>query len=374
MTTLDLRGRIIALSAGNPGDLLARGLWEEHIQELIVRLLRPLLQAQASLLYGGKMPESFRPENPWNEPINFTAALLQLLLGDRDTGRDQIDPPRLYVPVPCHKRTTINASIIAQWSDVCSFIHVSPEDYGITQEELDASSPIKPSDDSRKYLTDAGRQKQDKEFEAGILAYANAQSALEARGYSAMRRKICDTKQPFLCELLDRTDLKDPASNLKIINPLAHILIGGKTTGFSGIMPGIFEEALYAFDARKPIFLISEYGGAAAMLAGWLLNPPETCPPELTAKYYAALPKKPETPDYTKMLAGIGLLRGDTSLPITPDGAFDRLWQHIKSNSKSGCISALLNNGLDEKENRNLLASTSSEDICRYVWRGISRL
>ncbi|MFN0125084.1 MAG: hypothetical protein ACKV19_00160 [Verrucomicrobiales bacterium] len=36
------------------------------------------------------------------------------------------------------------------------------------------------------------------------------------------------------------------------MNPLAHILIGGKPTGFSGIMPGIIEEALKHLRRRKP--------------------------------------------------------------------------------------------------------------------------
>lgn len=373
-TSLKLHGQIIAVSAGNPGDALSRGLWEEHIQELLVRLLRPLLQAQVSLLYGGGIPKTFRPERPWAESINFTAVLLQLLLGDRDTGRCHCAPPRLYVPVPCHKRTTIDASTIAQWSDVCSFIHVSPEDSGISQEELDAAAPIKPCDASRKYLTDAEKQKQDEEFEAATLAFVNAQSALEARGYSAMRRKICDTKQSLTCELPDRADPEDPHSNVKTINPLAHILIGGKPTGFSGIMPGIFEEALCAFDAKKPVFLIAEYGGAAALLAQWLLHPPATRPLELTPEYYAGLTADTRKPDYSNMLAGFTLLPTDAPHRLTPAGLFDRLWAHIDSPRGSGRIATLLNNGLNEQENRALLESALSGGICRGIHQGISKL
>lgn len=371
---LDLRGRIIALSAGNPGDILSLGLWEEHIQEILVRLLRPLLQAQASLLYGGGMPKSFRPERPWDESINFTAVLLQLLLSDRDTGQGHLDPPRLYVPVPCQKRSTINASIVAQWSDVCTFVHVTPEDSGISREELVASAPIKPDDESRKYLTDAEKRKQDEEFVEKSASFAESQCALEARAYSAMRRKICDTKRPLTCQLPDRPDPKVPESNVRTINPFVHILIGGKPTEFSGIMPGIFEEALYAFDAGKPVFIIAEYGGAAATLAKWLLAPPETCPKELSPEYYEGDKTEQPKTTYQKMLAGFELLPANGPQLLAPAAAFEQLWGHIVSTRNSGGLAALLNNGLDDNGNRELLQARSSGDICRGVWKGIGRL
>lgn len=359
---LDLHGRIIALSAGNPGDLLAKGLGEEHIQELLVRLLRPLLQANASLLYGGAMPKTFRPERPWEEPVNFTTVLLQLLLGDRDTGKNHPDPPRLFVPVPCHRQPCITASLVAQWSDVCSFVQVSPEDSGITPEELDARAPNEPGAESG---VDPGED---------LEAFVASRCALEARAYSAMRRKICDRKHPLVCVLPDPPDSRDPSSAQRKVGTFAHIFIGGKLTGFSGIMQGVFEEALCAFNEGKPVFLIAEYGGATAALAKWLLDPPETRPVELTPEYHAALPAEAGKPGYSKMIAGLDRLPADTPLVLTPAEAFDRLWAHIQSARAEGGIAALLNNGLGEKENRDLLNAESSGNICRAVWDGISHL
>lgn len=46
----------------------------------------------------------------------------------------------------------------------------------------------------------------------------------------------------------------------------ARVLIGGKTSNFSGYIPGIFEEALYTLLEKKPIFLLGGFGGATEKL------------------------------------------------------------------------------------------------------------
>jgi hypothetical protein len=57
-----------------------------------------------------------------------------------------------------------------------------------------------------------------------------------------------------------------------------HTVIGGKRTGFQGRMPGVVEEAIYAIEATKPVFIAGGFGGSAADIAttlgldpdGWL--------------------------------------------------------------------------------------------------------
>ena len=366
----DLRGQIIALSVGNPGDVIDRGLWEEHMQELLIRLLQPILRAQASLLYGGRMPESLRPVAPWKESLNFTGALLQLLLSERDSAGLQgtnAEIPRLYVPTPCHRLSSLKPDLIALWTDICSFVSVPPEEAGLSTEELGAEPPSAPTSEQLKYLDDQRKSDLEETHRQTLKDYELSQEILATRGYSSMRRKICDTKAPLFCELPD-----GPEKNLrtKKIATLAHILIGGKLTGFSGIMPGIFEEALYAFDAKKPVFLISEYGGATALLANWLLNPPETRPLELTPDYYSAHPNHLKEPSYAQLLEGLKQLSQTPHL-ITPETIFDRLWNHIQSIQNPDSLSDLLQNGLNEQDNRALLEATSSGDICRKIWKGI---
>lgn len=65
----------------------------------------------------------------------------------------------------------------------------------------------------------------------------------------------------------------------------ARLVIGGKTTprsslnpkGYSGRLPGIVEEALYAVRAGQPLFIAGGFGGAAAVLAS-LLSPEAKLP------------------------------------------------------------------------------------------------
>ena len=62
----------------------------------------------------------------------------------------------------------------------------------------------------------------------------------------------------------------------------ARIIVGGKTTGYLGFMPGIIEEALYTLINSKPLFIIGGFGGASQSLAKLLLGQ-ET--EELTNEY-----------------------------------------------------------------------------------------
>lgn len=47
----------------------------------------------------------------------------------------------------------------------------------------------------------------------------------------------------------------------------ARILLGGRTEGYKGRMPGVAEEALLALEANQPIFLLGGFGGATRDVA-----------------------------------------------------------------------------------------------------------
>lgn len=47
----------------------------------------------------------------------------------------------------------------------------------------------------------------------------------------------------------------------------ARIVLGGRTVGFKGRMPGIAEEVLCSFDADQPVFLLGGFGGCARDIA-----------------------------------------------------------------------------------------------------------
>jgi hypothetical protein len=47
----------------------------------------------------------------------------------------------------------------------------------------------------------------------------------------------------------------------------ARVCLGGKTSGFSGRMPGVIEEALCTLELERPIYCSAIFGGASARLA-----------------------------------------------------------------------------------------------------------
>lgn len=48
----------------------------------------------------------------------------------------------------------------------------------------------------------------------------------------------------------------------KMLNPGCRICLGGKTTGYEGIEPGVIEEARLALEFDKPLYLMGGFGGA----------------------------------------------------------------------------------------------------------------
>ncbi len=362
-TPPDLAGEVVAISVGNSADVLRHGIGDEHINELLMRLLRKILRRQASILYAGSKPSALRPSTPWKERVNFTATLLNLLLTERDTGvvatpgKDGIPTPRLFNPIFWPDIKKITSQDIAQWTDICSFIKVPPEDAGVFPDQ-----PASSAEGFREQASAANEK----------------ELADKSRCLSHVRRLIC---KELHCVLPD-----DPITGnrkKRTLRTFAHIFLGGKILASSGIMPGIFEEVLHAFEARKPVFLLAEGGGAAGKLAGWLSSVPASRPRELTPEFYekqskdfaikrkalntlaAAAKKKPSNP--TLPLPPLPDI-------LTPDIAMERLWINIQKAKTPDGLKHLLNNGLDGQQNQDLLTCRNSRDICNHVWQGLNAL
>jgi hypothetical protein len=381
-----LSGSVIAISAGNSDDILSFGMGDEHVKELLVRLVRPIVSAGASLLYGGKMPESLRPEKPWGKRVDFMAALLQTIITERDSVKDASQttrPPRLFIPVAWHAASTIDAQKIALWTDICSFAPGQCEDSGIRTELL-PKSPVPPDEADLADDTPHERRERRQQYATGLAEYDRIELAKKALSISAMRRKICDTESPLLCRLPD-AGANDRDGRFRI-RTTAHILIGGKTRGFSGIMPGVFEEALYAFEAGKPVFLIVEGGGAAAMLARWLVNfkqRPKLPPADFKVDLYREATGKPS---YSNMLVGLKHEAFSSITSNPPGDALNELWKFVRQSRDPESLSQLLKNGLTPDDNFRLLYAArraaieqkdlppSTQEICGLVWKGIFQL
>ena len=64
------------------------------------------------------------------------------------------------------------------------------------------------------------------------------------------------------------TSVPGKAETIPPVN--ARIIIGGKVSQFSGVLPGLFEESLYCLEAKQPLYILGGFGGAAANLAGFI--------------------------------------------------------------------------------------------------------
>jgi hypothetical protein len=65
----------------------------------------------------------------------------------------------------------------------------------------------------------------------------------------------------------DWADAMTAMRNYVTLNSDARVVIGGKTAGYIGRMPGISEEAFTSIALGKPLFVVGGFGGAAEPIA-----------------------------------------------------------------------------------------------------------
>ena len=215
-------------------NLLSRGLGLEHLKELLIRLARPILRTGANLAYAGWWKES---------EDNFTYELLKLINAEKEdigrSGRDsKVEIGILYNHSAWPQYLSVTPRIEAQWINCCRIVRITQEMAGIRKEKMVLDS--EGSDDS-------------------ALARVNAALTL-----SAMRRLMMD---PLSIPITDTgaTDTIHPVA--------ARIVLGGKVDDYFGFLPGIYEEALLTLRARKPLFILGGFGGAAELLARAVTEP-----------------------------------------------------------------------------------------------------
>ncbi len=135
------------------------------------------------------------------------------------------------------------------------------------------------------------------------------------------------------------------------LNPGIRICLGGRTSGYSGCYAGIAEEAFFALQQHKPLYLIGGFGGATADTANALrnidfntasLSPPKGFEPTLAQKMTAE---------------ALGLPM-DGLAPTLAEYSMGRLSQ---------------NNRLSPDENRALFEMSDLESALAMIWQGAKR-
>jgi len=320
----ELANKVIAFSISYQRDnLLARGMGLEHLRELLLRLARLFLRCGADLAYAGYWKEA---------DDNFTYDLLRLIsaeqednsLGGPDTS---LRIGKLYNHSAWPAYLDITPRIEAQWINCCRIIRITQQQAGIADEDVVA--------DNKRH-------------------YRSARTALNAAvTLSAMRRL---SMHAIPIEMPDAPSETAPRID-------ARVLLGGKADGYSGFVPGIFEEALLTLREKCPLYILGGFGGAAGILAEAILKNDPPRPKELTAAWHIernqALVRLLESADR------FGLPTDCRSTEATLDELFPLLEEARKSPS------AVLGTGLTDDETRELLETRSVANAVHLVHRGL---
>ncbi len=335
-----LNRKVLAISFGYSPELAELGYLSQHLDEAIIYLLRPLVRLGMDLLYGGLPPkrtdDTISISSIGSAPHrNMTLTLLNLLNDERSIDETDLADPghtstpmrtaRLYNPSAWPRCDTITPEDEAAWINTCSILRILPKDAGLA-----GKLPDKTSKPDRFFA-----------FQAIVL--------------SQMR-----------CRLAEGFDCAIPRDAKHKVKPAVFVFIGGKMSGFSGIMPGIMEEFLRATEQQLPVYLLGGFGGAAGIIAHAL-----TTKVRRDAAFTTAFYSTSQTPDYQTMLEGFGKM--DSQAFLGPNETFDQLWKVIEEGREAG-LPALFRNGLDTVENQELVTTTDTIKAVHLVWHGLNRL
>lgn len=143
----------------------------------------------------------------------------------------------------------------------------------------------------------------------------------------------------------------------------ARLVIGGKLSGFSGIVPGVVEEAWLSLTQKQPLFLVGGFGGATRAVSDHLL---EACGlgtsierREFTSAFAQGVPY------YDDVLALYRQHGGDLH-------TMEQMGADIAACASAG-IGQALNNGLNDLENKELICCTDPQRIAQLVLMGLAR-
>lgn len=332
----DSANRLIALSVSYERvPLLARGFGLEHLRELIILLARPLLRQGASLAYGGD----------WQERSdNFTYDLLRLVSAEQDEAaeREELGDAagvlrigRLYNYSAWPHYLRVTPAIEARWINSCRIVRVDQERAGIAPDERIPDGDFDPG-------RDVARTPRDVPLNSAICL-------------SAMRRLATDGLS-LASPDVPRTEFIPPVA--------ARIVLGGKSSGYSGFMPGIYEEALLGLERSIPLYLLGGFGGAAEAVANALLAPPGIpLPEELDPDWQGR---------HTPNLARLKNLQGSRPLPfgiLDTDTGLARL--KIAIDKARPDLPGALRTGLDIAETTELMRTRDMRRAAALVHKGL---
>lgn len=216
MTTVQTSNpQTVGISISESPDMTSFGLSDGHIRDAMIDIATHLLAAGDNLAYGGDL-----------RPGGFTLTLFELvhrytrhpIAGDHNSAPTTLagSSPRVanYLAWPVHVSMTSATleSMTGEFNDFATTVLLNLDGHTISLDDRKLLSPAEPSDT---------------EWTAGLTHMRKT-----------MRGRIS-----------------------------ARILLGGRTEGYKGRMPGVAEEALLSLQAKQPTFLLGGFGGATRDVA-----------------------------------------------------------------------------------------------------------
>lgn len=197
--------RTLAISISESDDMPALGLSKQHLEDATAEIARHSLALGARLMYGGDL-----------RPGGFSEVLFELAARHRPDVLDGGNAPGLknYLAWPVH-------------------IQMPADELRNLRDGLDGVAELTLLDLDGSEIA----------FDDRLQQPARSPSVADwGNGLSAMRRVM-----------RDKSD--------------GRVVLGGRTSGFKGVMPGIAEEVMLAIDVGRPVYLLGGFGGCARSIA-----------------------------------------------------------------------------------------------------------
>ena len=128
----------------------------------------------------------------------------------------------------------------------------------------------------------------------------------------------------------------------------ARIILGGRTTGFSGFMAGVIEEFVQAVEVGHPVYLLGGFGGAASLLTSLIKKEKVVDDVIIEAS---------KAPRYAEFMS----FCRDKNIDI----GYDKLKEFVADGL------SCLNNGLEDEDNYILFQSTDVIEIVGLIIKGL---
>lgn len=279
---INLIDKKIAISISEPSDSEKNLIGAAALSDLAIELARHLLAAKAQLVYGGDL-----------RPNGFTEQLAELSYQYFKDLHEKIETPSFhnFLAWPLYNKIGKREQVLLKKNRVESYHIPAPK----TVSDLERDMFIAPDTLRHKLLW--------------------------AESLSMMRMKL--------------EGFAD-----------AVIIIGGKTSGFKGFLPGIIEEVAIAIHKNKPVYIIGAAGGCGRILSDVILH--HINPKEAIQRYQIDSEIWEELKTQGKESTGIVF--------------FDELYNKGISS---------LDNGLSDEANIRLMNSSNLTEIVALILEGI---